>query len=53
MYNRRPNVMFGDKQDGIHSQGPMPPPWRFMYLRETKSWRWEEEKGGGGEKKSV
>ena len=19
------------------------PPWRFLYLRETKSWRWEEE----------
>ena len=23
------------KQDGIHSQGPTPPPWRFLYLRET------------------
>ena len=22
------------------------PPWRFLYLTETKSWKWE---GGGGE----
>ena len=30
-----------------------PPPWSFLYLRETKSWRCEEvEEGeGGGEEK--
>ena len=27
------------------------PPQRFLYLRETKSWRWEE--AGGGEKVSL
>ena len=37
------------KQDGIHSQRPMPPPpppRRFLYLRETQFWRCE---GGEGE----
>ena len=34
------------------------PPWHFLYLRETKSWRWgeeeEEEEGeGGGEKVTL
>ena len=33
------------------------PPQHFMYLTETKSWKWEEgrggEKGGGGEKVSL
>ena len=39
------------KQDDIHSQGPMPPhPWRFLDLRETKSWRCER---GGGEDEKV
>ena len=40
------------KQDGIHSQRPMAPPRRFLYLRETKSWRCKkkEEKK---KKKSV
>ena len=26
-----------------------PPPHRFLYLRETKSWRWEGEGGEEGE----
>ena len=34
------------------------PPWHFLYLRKTKSWRWEEggegeEEGEGGEKVSL
>ena len=41
-----------NKQDGIHSQGPTPPPppQRFLYLRETKSWRLE---GRGREGENV
>ena len=38
----------------------MPPPQRFLYLRETKIWRWEGEQGEeggeegeGGEKVSL
>ena len=27
------------------AKDPCPPPWRFLYLTETKSWKWEE----GGE----
>ena len=41
-----------EKQDHILSEGPMcHPPWRFMYLRETKSWRCEEEGGEEREEK--
>ena len=39
------------KQDHIHSEEPTCPPWRFLYLRKTKSWRCEEEGEGGGEEK--
>ena len=33
------------------AKDPCPPQWRFLYLRETKSWWCEEggEGGGGGE----
>ena len=48
------------KQDGIHCQGPTSPPWRFLYLTETKSCKWEEgggrgegEEEEGGEKVSL
>ena len=40
------------KQDGIHSQGPMPPPQCFLYLREIKSWR-SEGRGREVEKVSL
>ena len=42
------------KQDGIHSQGTMLST-AFLYLRETKSWRWEgegEEDREGGKSQS-
>ena len=39
------------KQDRITVKDPCPP-WRFLYLRETKSW-WCEEGGEGGEKVSM
>ena len=29
------------------------PPWHFLYLRETKSWRCEEEEGEGGEQEHI
>ena len=38
-----------NKMAYTHSQGPTPP-WRFLYLTETKSWRYEE---GEGTEKNV
>ena len=35
------------------AKDPCPPTWRFMYLTETKSWKWEGEGGEGGEKVSL
>ena len=44
-------IVLYDKQDGIHCQGPMPPPRCFLYLTETTSWKWEEgEEEGEGER---
>ena len=30
------------------AKDPHPTPWCFLYLRETKSWRWEGREGRGG-----
>ena len=54
--NKMTELMFEVNENKMAYTAKDPcPPWRFLYLTETKSWKWEggEEEEGEGEKVSL